>query len=453
MPAVPRSLLLASVLLLACGPAQAHFIWVLPSEGAPDKARIVFSDTPAPDENADLLKKIAHAEVFVRTSDRGKPAQLKPTLEGDALTVTVAGKGEREVGAVCTYGVVQRGKSEPFLLNYYARTLIGAKGASELAASAWDRLPLDLVEGKSGWVVLWQGKPLEGAEFVLFVPGQGEKIEGKTAANGIIPIPQTKKAGLFAVRVLHREAKEGEQGGKKYREVRHYATLTQQVAQAPAGSAEKPAAKADPEATKLLADARAARALYHGFPGFTADVEVNIDGKVARGRVDVSSKGKVELKLEADEAASQWARRTLASTIAHRLDSGSSESDTPCAFVDDDRDNPLGRAIRVLNDEFHSSYRIRDRQVIVVNRQMKDIRFTITVLENHQTADKKYLPACFVVNYWDAKTDALTNSEAHRQTWQRVGPYDLPHRTLVVTATTGKQKARSLTLTKCQLHK
>src|SRR5262249_24905228 len=53
---------------------------------------------------------------------------------------------------------------------------------------------------------------------------------------------------------------------------------------------EASASVADPAATKLLAEARAARALYHNFPGFSADIEVNLDGKATRGRVEVSDK-------------------------------------------------------------------------------------------------------------------------------------------------------------------
>jgi hypothetical protein len=207
---------------------------------------------------------------------------------------------------------------------------------------------------------------------------------------------------------------------------------------------------ADAAATKLLADARAARAIYHDFPGFTADIEVNLDGKATHGTVEVSDKGKVTLKLD-DPAAEKWAKGTLASTMAHRLDSGSSGGDTPCAFADEDAHHPLGRAIRVLNDEFHSSYRIRDRQVIVVNRHMPGSRFTITVMENLRTREDKFLPACYVVNTWDAKTDALTSSETHHETWQRVGAFDLPQETVVVKAMAGKQEARSLKLSNVRL--
>jgi MinD-like ATPase involved in chromosome partitioning or flagellar assembly len=97
----------------------------------------------------------------------------------------------------------------------------------------------------------------------------------------------------------------------------------------------------------------------------------------------------------------------------------------------------------VLNDEFHSSYRIRDRQVIVVNRQVPGAHFTITVLKNIVTKEAKFLPASYVVNTWDAKTDALTSSEAHHQTWQRIGAYDLPKETLSVKATPGNANTSS----------
>jgi hypothetical protein len=125
---------------------------------------------------------------------------------------------------------------------------------------------------------------------------------------------------------------------------------------------------------------------------------------------------------------------------------------TPCAFADEQAHHPLGRAIQVLNDEFHSSYRIRARQVIVVNRTTKDSRFTITVLENKMNEEKQYLPAHYVVNYWDAKSNALKRSESFRHEWVRVGKFDLPSTSLVVTATSdGKLESRELKLTNHKL--
>jgi hypothetical protein len=205
---------------------------------------------------------------------------------------------------------------------------------------------------------------------------------------------------------------------------------------------------ADAAATKLLAEARAARALWDHFPGFTADVEVNLDGHVTKGKVTVDSKGKVALDMPEGDAA-KWAKGQLSSVVGHRL--GGAEGETPCAFADDVADHPLGRAVAVLNDEFHSSYRIKDRQILIVNRQMGEGgKFTIAVLKNEVNEEKKYLPSCYVVNSWDAR-GALKSSETFHQEWKRVGKYDLPAGVTVVIASGGKLEARSITLTNQKL--
>jgi Protein of unknown function (DUF3386) len=209
-------------------------------------------------------------------------------------------------------------------------------------------------------------------------------------------------------------------------------------------------AKADPQATRLLADARAARAQWQKFAGFSADALVNIDGKESRGKVKVEASGKVSFsKLDAEAEA--WAKRQLGSIVAHRIDD-SAGLDTPCSFADADANHPLGRAITVLNDELHSSYRVRDRQIIVVNRNMKDVRFSITVLENRPNKEGKYLPASYVVHYWDTKTGDLQRTESHSQSWTRVDGVDLPVTAMVITATKSLS-ARSLTLSGHQLSK
>jgi hypothetical protein len=197
--------------------------------------------------------------------------------------------------------------------------------------------------------------------------------------------------------------------------------------------APKSADKADPAATKLLADARAARAMWgKEFPGFTADIEVNLDGKLSKGRVEVESTGKVRYH-DLDKDAEAWAKSTLGSIVGHRIDT--TIRDTPCAFADDNRTHPMGRLVRVLNDEMHSGYRIRDEQIFVVNRNVGGQRFTISVLENIKNKEGKYLSAHFVVDYWNPTTGELTRSDANQQTWTRVGPVDLPVTARVVTAT------------------
>jgi hypothetical protein len=97
---------------------------------------------------------------------------------------------------------------------------------------------------------------------------------------------------------------------------------------------------------------------------------------------------------------------------------------------------------------------VRDRQILVVNRYMKEGRFTITVMENRLNKEKKFLPVSYVVNSWDGK-EALTSSASYHHTWERVGDFDLPASVLVVTARSGasQQEARGLKLSKHELLK
>jgi uncharacterized GH25 family protein len=438
------------VAVLAAATARAHFIWIVPEASKP-AAKVVFSDSLEPDR-PEFLEKITQMEMFVRGPD-GKAVPLRWTKGDDALLVTVAGKGPQIVGGVCKYGIFARGNAEPSLLMYYPKALVGGTLGDGTAAleEACAGLPLEIVRVKGQpegvFEVRWQGKAVAEAEVVVMAPGKQKHDELKADKDGRFTIPESKP-GLYGIRALHTEKTAGEHDGKKYKGVRHYATLVVRRGEG-AAPTKQPAAEADQAATKLLADARAARAQWTNFPGFTAELEINVDGQVTRGTVQVQPEGKVTVQTP-DADAGQWALRQLRQIVSHRIDNSASLG-TPCAFVDQDTTHPLGRAIRVLNDELHSSYRIRDRQITVVNRQMQDIRFTIVVTENRLNEEQRYLPAHFVVNTWDVATGALKSSETNHETWQRVGHFDLPATARTVTATAGKLETRTLTLSKHKL--
>jgi uncharacterized GH25 family protein len=464
-----KRLLGTLALLLALSlPARGHFVFLLPADGS-RTVRAVFSDSLEPDR-PELLKKVAHTRFSSRMPD-GDVA-LKATTVKNALELTVGGTGPAWVVGVCPYGVTTRGK-EPFLLSYYCKTLVGTTPgkapAAEVLGQRFASLKLEVVPvpGKEPAVrLLWEGKPLAAAQVVLYVPGKDKAVETKADKDGLVMLERATKAGLYGVRAFHEEKKKGSQDGKEYASMRSYSTLTFPASALEAvslrGSSPKtyridtPAKKDDtasegnPEATKLLADALAARANWDNFPGFSADLTVNVEGKIASGKVEVSSKGKVTLKLEGE--AKEWAHGLLASLVSHRM--GGPPDKTPaCAFPDELADHPLGRAVKVVNDVYHSSYRIRDRQVTEVNRRMGESRFTISVLKNHVNTEKKFLPSTYAVNTWDTKTGALKKSETHYNTWKRVGDFDLPLAVMVVTATEGKQVTRTIKLANLALQK
>jgi hypothetical protein len=188
----------------------------------------------------------------------------------------------------------------------------------------------------------------------------------------------------------------------------------------------------NPAATKLLAEARLARATLAAFPGFTAELSVTYQNKQYKGTLQVDSKGKVVIG-EIEGPAAGWAKRILASAVSHRLQNPETMK-TPCAFADEDTTHPLGRLVNVLNDELHSSYRIRDNQIMMVNRVQDGTKFSITVQENKKNEEGKFLPIAYAVHYW-AKDGSLEKTEAHTQNWQRLAGLDIPSIIRVITVT------------------
>ncbi|QDU95695.1 DUF3386 family protein [Lignipirellula cremea] len=140
-----------------------------------------------------------------------------------------------------------------------------------------------------------------------------------------------------------------------------------------------------------------------------------------------------ELKLPAP-AAETFAKAILNSIVGHRLDRRLDVGE-PCAFVDEVTNHPLGRAVRVLKDGPGTNYRIRDKEVIQVNRTMGGVRYTHTILENEHNVDMKHLTVAYVADLWDAKTGALVRTDTNHQTWIRVGKFDLPEVVTRIRAT------------------
>jgi hypothetical protein len=94
---------------------------------------------------------------------------------------------------------------------------------------------------------------------------------------------------------------------------------------------------------------------------------------------------------------------------------------------------------------------VKDRQIAVVNRHLGERDMTIIVLDNEINAEGKYLPRSYTVQYWDALTGSLQRTEAVRDHWQRVGPFDLPAQHIVTSASHEGLSVRSFVLTDHQL--
>ena len=226
-----RRYLAAAVVFLAAATAQAHHIWIIPDKSGGPAAKAVFADFLEPDQ-PEMLTKVSHAKLHVRDA-AGKESPLawkKGTWKKgeDTFLLDVPGDGERTVGGECVYGVVThdhrlRKEVEPYLLVYYPKALLGTAAEPK----PWDRLALEIVPAVSGdevrLRVLYRGKPAAGAEMRVH-PADGDREDHRTDANGEVRVP-FKAAGPYGFQTRRIEAKGGEHDGKKYVEVRHYASL------------------------------------------------------------------------------------------------------------------------------------------------------------------------------------------------------------------------------------
>jgi len=219
---MPR-LLAAAALVASATAAAAHFPFLVPD--GPSKGKAVFSDNLKADAQVPV-DRLANTKLVVVAD--GKTTDLTWTLDKTAncYTFEVPGTGPRVVVGTTDYGVLQRGDSKPFLLHYYPKAIFGDLPAPE-KATAGDKVPLELVPvsdgGKLRFKALAVGKPLVKAEVNVLVPGEAKTQIVATDESGLSPA--FDKPGQYGAHVRLTEEKAGEQGGKKYQEVRHYATL------------------------------------------------------------------------------------------------------------------------------------------------------------------------------------------------------------------------------------
>lgn len=214
-----RMIGVAVVGLFAAGTASGHFPFVVP-DAKGESARVVFSDGLEPDANVNI-EKIANTKLTLRDA-AGKEMPLEWKKGDGFYAVNVPGRGDRVIHGFTDYGVLQKGDDKPFKLAYYPKATIGNAGAKPVG----EKLPLEVAaepaQGKVRFRVLAAGKAVAESEVTVMLP-DGAKKAAKTDKDGYTPT--FDGAGRYGVVAKHSEAKAGEHGGKKYDEIRSYATL------------------------------------------------------------------------------------------------------------------------------------------------------------------------------------------------------------------------------------
>ncbi|QDU38590.1 N-acetylneuraminate epimerase precursor [Maioricimonas rarisocia] len=210
--------------------AEAHFLWVLPTES--DNVDVCFGEVAEPDD-PDLLKYIAQAKLWhVGENGAAHALSLKPAddvLRGSLPEGSTGGL----IVAAHDFGVLERG-DDTFLLRYFAATgpQLGSKVWSKIDTTKWATLRLipSVADGKVQVRATWNGKPIADAEVTVDGPGVTD-LELTTDAAGDAQFA-AGKPGTYSIRVRHIQEESGSVDGKEYEEVRSYSTLAIEISTA-----------------------------------------------------------------------------------------------------------------------------------------------------------------------------------------------------------------------------
>lgn len=450
----PRHKFLWALALSASFATQAHahflFVRVLPPAEGGRAAEVYFSEL-AEAGDPRFVDKIAHTQLWLQTTP-GKFEPLKVHKAPDRLRAWLPYAGSVVVAGECRYGVLARPKQTPFLLRHYPKAIAGSPEQLN-KMEPHGKLPLEIVAAIDGdrvrLTALRNGKPVPKVEFITIdAQLKNDKLtaddEGKAAWKPPAP-------GNYSVYTRYTAKEAGELEGTKYEEIRDFATI--------AFTWPLERTDADPAAVALFEEALAARAQWKDFPGFSAAIKGSLDGRLCQGTVDIDAKGKVsfaDVDPSQAEAVAPWVVEQLESIVLHRQARAAASKDRPkpvLRFAEFKDDHPLGRLLIFDGGKFASSYRVKDKQIMVVNRHAGKENMTITVLDNERNADGLFLPHSYTVQYWDASTGELKRTETIQDRWQRVGSWDLPAQHTVSTATAAGLSVRSFTLSKHELLK
>jgi uncharacterized GH25 family protein len=210
----------ASVALAAV--ASAHMLYVVPAKDNPS-VTVVFADSLEPDPNA-KMDKVAGLKLVARIDGTDAPVEC---TKGDHSFTAKLTKPASLVYGTAVYGLLSKSE-KPTLLVYHPKAVFA--GADAKAATVGEAATLEVVPvteaGKTRFRLLAKGKPVADAEGSVTRP-DGSKEKVKTDADGYTPAFET--TGRYAAYLKRTEAKAGEHDGKKYEEVRHYATLVADI--------------------------------------------------------------------------------------------------------------------------------------------------------------------------------------------------------------------------------
>lgn len=185
---------------------------------------------------------------------------------------------------------------------------------------------------------------------------------------------------------------------------------------------------------RLAANAQAELAAWHGFSGFTADIDVSLAGKKAIGRIIVEPNGRLFVEhLPCQSAA--WVQSKLCLLIHQQL---------PVANALQQKwvftfpvSNHADFCVAPFDRPFDLTWRIHGGTIRAIEFRTKENRTCVNYLAFEKSFDGKSLPSVVVVHVWNGSKDQLKRTETQVRSWKRIQRFDLPTSIDVLTGEIG----------------
>ncbi len=192
-------------------------------------------------------------------------------------------------------------------------------------------------------------------------------------------------------------------------------------------------------ASDLLQQARKNREVFtKDFHGFRSKLTVRLDGEAHHGTCLFRVPGTLEIALNGGKAPSV-VEAAVRNMLMHRVPSSTTVT-TKARYGEPDA-HSLGRKV-LLDDKYQSTYRIKDRQILQVDRTLPEFRRVLTVLETRTAASGRYLPRHVFAVVVDNDSGAIREAWTYITRFQEIGSNYLPHSRHVIR--TGKGRSSTL---------
>jgi len=202
-----------------------------------------------------------------------------------------------------------------------------------------------------------------------------------------------------------------------------------------ARAAEPTESKGDPRALALMQESHKAR--YSWSPsvsGVSGKFAFTIDGKAGTGTFDavLRKRGGITVTVS-DESVKERLEHHIRSLIQHRTPAAAGSTREAIDYVIVVEDEDRGPLIMPLGDALHSTYRVKNGQLVQVNRAMHGVRFSINVQGFEKMADGRQWTTGYTVTSWKHDTGArVSHSTTTTDGFHNVGGEMFPKAEKVV---------------------